>query len=119
MDQEFDEQTFGAIKNLMIARLGEIIDMYLTNSRKYLDQIQSGIEKYDAQIIKDAAHPLKSSSATMGMMRLSSQAKEMEYQAKDGRVNSDHDEALKTLFSELEAAYMSAEKYLNAQRPPS
>lgn len=62
-----DRDSLGQLKDFIGDKFPHIVETYLTNSQMYVDAIQAGMQRHDAQAISDAAHPLKSSSGNMGL----------------------------------------------------
>ena len=56
----------------------ELVDTYLADTPVQLDAMTTAVEADDAEALVRPAHTLKSSSATVGAMRLSSVARELE-----------------------------------------
>jgi CheY-like chemotaxis protein len=63
--------------------IAELIDIYLENTPKLLDNLRQSIVDNDSEVFNRTAHTLKSSSASLGAMRLSSLSKELELQSLD------------------------------------
>lgn len=82
MDIQFDQDALNNIKAMMKDKYLKMSERYLVNAKNYLAQVAEGIETADLQKIVDNAHPLKSSSAMLGMTSLSKLAEEMELTAK-------------------------------------
>jgi CheY-like chemotaxis protein len=61
--------------------ISELIDIYLENTPKLLTSLRQSITDNDIEVFNRAAHTIKSSSASLGAMRLSSQSKELELQS--------------------------------------
>lgn len=87
--------------------LPELIEMFRTSACKLRREIEDAARSGDLGAVQGAAHPLKSSSAQLGAMRVSAQARRIEEAAGEGRLEdaqdlSDHlgallDEALDVL----------------------
>jgi signal transduction histidine kinase/HPt (histidine-containing phosphotransfer) domain-containing protein/FixJ family two-component response regulator len=58
--------------------LARVIGAYFDSAPGLVEEIENAIEKGDAGALADAAHPLKSSSASLGALRLSELCKELE-----------------------------------------
>ena len=65
----------------------ELVGAYLAESPSYLDAIAAAAASGDAAAMIRPAHTLKSSSAALGAMRLSAVGKQLEFAARDGRVD--------------------------------
>ncbi|MFQ5544043.1 MAG: response regulator [Nitrospiria bacterium] len=57
----------------------KVIKLYLTSSSKLVQEIQDAISRNEEKALKEAAHSLKSSSATLGATRLSNLCRDLEY----------------------------------------
>src|SRR6187455_864121 len=62
----------------------ELIDTYLADTPAQLDAMTSAIEADDAAALVRPSHTLKSSSATVGAMRLTAVARELEMAGRAG-----------------------------------
>ncbi len=62
----------------------QLIDMYLTDAPKLVGNAKDALAKSDKEILARSAHSLKSTSATMGAMKVSVAAKELETLARAG-----------------------------------
>ncbi|MCE9535628.1 MAG: Hpt domain-containing protein [Nitrospirae bacterium] len=67
--------------------LHKIIGLYLTSSQTQVTQLQPSLQKQQYDVIRDLAHTLKSSSATLGAHRLAELAKELEDACRTGHVD--------------------------------
>jgi PAS domain S-box-containing protein len=66
----------------------ELIDIYLENTPKLLASLRQSMAENDFKVFNRTAHTLKSSSASLGAMRLASQSKELEQQSLEGDLAS-------------------------------
>ncbi|MEM7349370.1 MAG: response regulator [Acidobacteriota bacterium] len=64
--------------------LREIIEQFLVNANQQEAAIRSAVEQRDIAALKDAAHSLKGSSATVGAARMADICKELENAARQG-----------------------------------
>ena len=62
----------------------ELIETYLADTPVQLDAMSAAVEADDADALVRPAHTLKSSSATIGAMRLSAVARELEMAGRTG-----------------------------------
>jgi HPt (histidine-containing phosphotransfer) domain-containing protein len=89
----------------------ELVATYLAESPGYLDAITAATEQGDAAALVRPAHTLKSSSASIGAMRLAAVSKELEYAAREGRIDQTAVDEAKSLWpktvAELKAAGLS------------
>jgi len=67
----------------------ELLETYLTETPEQLEAIRAAIEADDAEMLVRPAHTLKSSSATLGAMRLSALARELEMAGRSGSLSAD------------------------------
>lgn len=63
----------------------ELVDLFLQDAPKRMEDIRRGLEQDDVQLVERAAHTLKSSSANIGAITLSSLCKRMEEEARERR----------------------------------
>lgn len=66
------------------AFLATLIDVFLTDSPELIQQMRSGLATGDIELVRRAAHSLKSNSASFGADRLANVARELEMIAKGG-----------------------------------
>ncbi len=64
--------------------LDELLQTYFDDSPQLLGTMRSALVAGDAQEFRQAAHSLKSNSATFGALAFSAQAREIEMMAKEG-----------------------------------
>ena len=55
-----------------------LIDVYLSDAPRQIEQIQSGISERNMERVNRGAHSLKSTSGTMGAFRLAQMSRELE-----------------------------------------
>ena len=65
----------------------EILDLYVVDSQRHIVNIQAGLAKNDAHVVRVAAHTLKSTAATVGALPLAETCKEIERHAREGRID--------------------------------
>jgi HPt (histidine-containing phosphotransfer) domain-containing protein len=80
--------------------LRKMIDLFLQNTPKRMEQIRAGVRDGDAEAIEDGAHSLKSSCANLGAEAARSRAAAMEQLGEDGRL-----EEARALLPELDTHY--------------
>lgn len=66
------------------AFLATLIDVFLADSPELIQQMHSGLAAGDIELVRRAAHSLKSNSASFGADRLANVARELEMIAKGG-----------------------------------
>jgi CheY-like chemotaxis protein/HPt (histidine-containing phosphotransfer) domain-containing protein len=64
--------------------LGELVDVYLEDTPMLLTQLHTALETSDAELLQRTAHTLKSSSASLGALRLSDLSRELEALGRSG-----------------------------------
>ncbi|MFW6358953.1 MAG: response regulator, partial [Chroococcales cyanobacterium] len=89
----------------------EVIDTYLADSDMLLQRLKKGIEEGNAKAIQEAAHSLKSSSASLGVTGLFHLCVELETKAKAGLT-----EGSEELFHKIQSEYQRVEAFLQQQR---
>jgi HPt (histidine-containing phosphotransfer) domain-containing protein len=82
----------------------ELIDTYLADAPAQLEDMAAAIEADNAASLVRPAHTLKSSSATVGAMRLSAVARELEMAGRSGLLEPSAREMLATARAESAAA---------------
>ena len=83
--------------------LKKVIDIYLNDSPMLMQAIRQSIESGDAKALEEAAHSLKSSSANLGVMRVSELSRELEQFGREQTLEAAH-----KLLDDLESAYHMA-----------
>jgi signal transduction histidine kinase/HPt (histidine-containing phosphotransfer) domain-containing protein len=78
----------------------EIIDLYLKNSSKIIESLEESINREDFSSLREIAHNLKSSSATLGAHKIAALCDQLEARS---RVHSA--DYAKSLFSSIENEY--------------
>jgi signal transduction histidine kinase/DNA-binding response OmpR family regulator len=105
--QEFC-QTLGENSSHILTKL---IDCYLEDAPKLLEEMITGVEQRDAIALNHASHTLKSSSAALGATNLANLCKKIEAMA---RCENIHDASVKVL--EIKAEYERVKAALNMER---
>ena len=81
--------------------LAKIIDIYLENSSKLMNSIRRGMEWPDgAELVRDSAHSLKSSSAMLGASSLAALCSQLEQISREERLGD-----AGVVFREIETLY--------------
>jgi HPt (histidine-containing phosphotransfer) domain-containing protein len=88
----------------------KVVNLYLENSPKQLQAIQQSIAQGDAAKLRNAAHSLKSSSASLGATTLAALCKEIEEKGRNRQMHG-----LETTLSVLEFEYAAACRALSAE----
>ena len=82
----------------------EIVETYLADAPAQLEAMTAAVEADDAAALVRPAHTLKSSSATVGAMRLSSVARELEMAGRTGTLEAAVRSSLDAAHAEWTAA---------------
>jgi HPt (histidine-containing phosphotransfer) domain-containing protein len=81
--------------------LAKIIDIYLEHSPKLMDAMRRGVARPEAaELVRDSAHSLKSSSANLGASGLAALCGELERISREERLGD-----AGAIFGEIEALY--------------
>jgi len=85
-----DPTAFDELRKLKAGGASDIVEkvirMYLTNAPSLLEKMHSAVAAGDADALRDAAHTLKSSSASVGATDLAATCKQLEALGRQGRV---------------------------------
>ena len=82
----------------------ELLETYLADTPAQLDAMTAAVEADDAAALVRPAHTLKSSSASLGAMRLSSRARELELAGRSGALGPADRASLDAARTEAQAA---------------
>lgn len=100
-----DQSVLASLRELQEAGdpdiVAEVGGLFIKHSPEKVDAIMQSVEKDDAKGLQLAAHSMKSSSAYIGAMRLSTLAKELEMMGRSNSMNGAKEKAkmLKEEFS--------------------
>ena len=75
-------------KNILKDKYGDMVQVYIENSKERISEIQEAISNKDIEASIRPAHTLKSTSKQMGALYLSNLAKDVEYSSKSLQANS-------------------------------
>ena len=64
--------------------ISELVETYCTETPELIASLQKALKDQDSETFRRAAHSIKSSSASLGAMRLSEQARQLEMIGKSG-----------------------------------
>ncbi len=109
-----DEATLSEVRESVegdTAFVGELITAYLADGTAHLAAIEAAVAAGDAAALVRPAHTLKSSSATVGAMRLSARARRLEEAGRSGSID---DEATRTDAGALAADWQATSEALRA-----
>lgn len=76
--QTINHDVFNALKEMMMDIIGELVNVFIEDSYKLLEEIEAGINTQDTALIVKAAHTLKSSAKNMGADKLAHYSLEIE-----------------------------------------
>ena len=82
------------------ATLIELLDAFLSDSPQLIEQMHAGLAAGNIELVRRAAHTLKSNSASFGGYRLANVSRELEMIAKGGALDG-----AASKLAELEAEY--------------
>ncbi len=105
---ELDEQMLENLRD--IDALVELLELYLEEAPTLIDGIAMAIARGDAPDLKDYAHSLKSTSAAIGAMALSSLSKELEDMGKSGDLSE-----IETIADQLTRTYYATVTAIQAE----
>jgi two-component system sensor histidine kinase/response regulator len=89
------------------AMLPILVENFDGDAARLIEQARLALAAKQAEELRRAAHTLKSTSATFGLMQLSATARELEFRAKDGIL-----EGATELIARIEKEFASANKAL-------
>lgn len=98
----------GEVAALLRKKFPTIVEAYIEEAQNYVAGIFEGIEKGDARTIAQNAHPLKSSSEGMGVIRVHVLAKAMEFEAKSAAESGASVAPMKQSAEDVKAALAQA-----------
>jgi len=103
-----DKTTFDELKQMSGDEfINELIDTFLEDAPKMIEEIKSGLAANNADTFRRAAHSMKSNAATFGASQLAGLAKELEMLGKENKLHETGDR-----LRALEEAYESVRKEL-------
>ncbi len=79
-----DDDVLAELREVMGAEFGNLVQMFLVDAAKYIQQLEEAAAGSDLQKMIAPAHTLKSSSANLGAMAVSAAAKRIEVGAREG-----------------------------------
>ena len=101
-----DKATFNELKEMSGADfINELIDTFLEDAPKLVDELKSSLEANNADSFRRAAHSMKSNAATFGANELAMLAKELEMLGKGNKLHETGDrlQALEEAFASVRA----------------
>jgi HPt (histidine-containing phosphotransfer) domain-containing protein len=102
-DGMIDPMIFNDLKDTMGADfMGELINAFLEEAPGLIAQLRPSLEKGDAETFRRMAHSVKTNAATFGVTPLQVLAKELEFMARENRLDEvgDRIERLEKIFAQ-------------------
>ena len=90
----------------------ELINAYLADGPAIVDAIDAAVAADDATALVRPAHTLKSSSATVGALRLAATSRELELAGRSGSVETGSSSSAAALRAEWESAVAALEAWV-------
>lgn len=79
---DFDLDMLQDAHDIMKDKFPDMLRAYIEDCQTYLEQIKLGIQDKNADMVAQNSHPLKSSSASLGIEKLANIAKKIETSSK-------------------------------------
>lgn len=115
-NNSINQEILAQMKNLMGKKFGLMIENYLEDSAQYIAQAAKALANGNAQLLADLTHPLKSSSASLGIMRVSELAANLEHKADAISMAGEGDLSdLSPMLEELRSSFVEAEGFLKKE----
>ena len=88
----------------------ELIELFISTTTSDIDKLKIAISNGDFNMVERAAHSIKGAASGMGLTEISSEAKKIEYAAKEGKgtvtaLSADELEILLNIIRESYKAY--------------
>ncbi|MCB9983241.1 MAG: Hpt domain-containing protein [Rhodospirillales bacterium] len=115
MSDLIDVAVVEQLKGFIQDKFAGVVEVFINNSDKYIEAIQRGVKAGDAQTVADAAHPLKSSSANLGLVKLSEICRALEAGANDVLAGTETLEVLAVKQEGIDAVYADSIALLKQQ----
>ncbi len=106
---EIDQDALENMKDLMEDKFGACVQKFLDSSAKHIATAEEAIANNNAKLLADSAHPLRSSSATLGLLRVAELAADIE--SKADQIHATGENNLSTLSALLEDLKKSFETH--------
>jgi HPt (histidine-containing phosphotransfer) domain-containing protein len=89
--------------------LDQVVELFGTHTPEILTDLRSAIEAADPQAVRESAHKLKGSAATVGAMHLSELCHELQSQAENGSLGGAAElvDQIDAAFQEVHAALLA------------
>jgi two-component system, sensor histidine kinase and response regulator len=85
------------------ALIEDVLALFRTNAKQYIAKLGTGLEEFDREAVRHAAHSLKSAAANIGALKLAELARLVENAARDNTLQFDSQvaESLQTEYKEI------------------
>jgi len=111
-NDQFSRQTFDELHEAMGPHMAGIIEKYLQNGDKQVDAMIQAEKHQDYDTIARAAHTLKSTSATLGLVKMHDLSVKIEDAANNGDAQK-----IGSYLSDIKDAYAQATEILSSHNP--
>lgn len=112
ISNKLDMDVLTKMEDLMKAKFPVMIEKYLDNAADYIAKLEEAFIDGKVRALADYAHPLKSSSASLGVMAVSELAKTIENNADDIDKNGGDLSVIEPLIGDLKDAFIAVEDTL-------
>lgn len=99
-----DRATFDRLKTMMDERFPILLEKYLKSAGGYIEGAKAALAANDAKKLAESVHPLKSSAASMGFVKVSELARNIEAAARDMQKSGENVVSLAGQVADLETA---------------
>lgn len=106
----FDASMFQEAQDVMKDRFPDLVGAYFEEAQEYIDKIKEGLKANNKIMVAQYAHPLKSSSAGLGIMSVSMIAEDIECQAKEAISKEQDIKGLDSFIVPIEESFQRAYK---------
>lgn len=109
MNQHVDESAIGELRDIMGDDFGLLVDTFVNDSAKRIDDIQAAIAEGDAVRLRAVAHGFKGSALNISARQLTEYCKQLEYMGRDDNL-ADAD----TVFQQAKQEFFQVRDFLKA-----
>ena len=114
-NRDVDWDTLEDMRELMGDKFAKMLTTCLDNTAKYIEQIEDAYTKGDIKTVRDCSHTIKSSCATLGMIKVSDLSKATEGKARALEEEDGNIEELAPDLKNLKDAFARVEPTLRKQ----
>ena len=82
-----DQETIAELKDVMAQDFDDLVKTFVNDTTLYLNRIVVAVNDKNSESVRRIAHSLKSSSGSIGALRLSELARQLELLGLDGRID--------------------------------